>query len=95
VTDATTAVPPDRTAIRRLLSAVQEALDLPAPVRARDQLVYLRLVEKRALLVGASFGRLTADPHSDALDYASEAEHILHQLADLPPVTYRHHAQEL
>ena len=95
MTDAATTVPPDRTAIRRFLSAVQEALDLPVPVCARDQLAYPRLVERRALLARASLGRLTGDPHSDALDYASEADHILHQLADLPPGTYRHHAQEL
>jgi hypothetical protein len=95
VTDAATTVPPDRTAIRRFLSAVQQALDPPGPVRARDQMVYLRLAEQRARLVCASIGRLAGDPRSDALDYTSEADHILHQLADLPPATYRHHGQEL
>ena len=75
--------PPDDTSIRRFLSAVHKALDLPAPARLWDRLAYLTLLERRARLACASIGRLIGDPDSDALDYASEGDHLLHQLADL------------
>ncbi|HYK71134.1 MAG TPA: hypothetical protein VEV45_24545 [Streptosporangiaceae bacterium] len=77
-------------AIRHFLSAVHEALDLPAPLRAHDRLPYLSLLEQRAGVAKASIGRLAASAHSDELDYTSEGDHILHQIADLPPDTYRH-----
>jgi hypothetical protein len=81
----------DGGAIAHFLSAVHQALDLPAPHRGKDQLPYLKLLDQRARLARASIGRLISNPHSDALDYASEGDHIRHQLADLPPGTYRHH----
>jgi hypothetical protein len=84
----------DATAIRQFLSAVHQALDLPAPERARDQLAYLTALEQRVRMARASIGRLIAGPGSDALDYASEGDRILHQLADLPPRTYGHHGRE-
>ena len=86
---------PDATAIRRFLSAVHQALDLPAPEHAWDRMAYLTLLAQRAGLAQASIGRLIADPRSDALDYASESDQLLHQLADLPARTYRHHPKEL
>ena len=91
--DTTTPGPaaPDGGAIAHLLSAVHQALDLPAPHRGKDQLPYLKLLDQRARLARASIGRLISNPLSDVLDYASEGDHILHQLADLPPDTYRHH----
>ena len=91
--DTTTPGPaaPDGGAIAHFLSAVYQALDLPAPRRAKDQLPYLTLLDQRARLARASIGRLISNPHADAVDYASEGDHLLHQLADLPPDTYRHH----
>ncbi len=88
---ATTSGPPapERGAIVHFLSAVHQALDLPAPRRGRDQLRYLRLLDQRAHLARASIGRLISNPHNDALDYTSEGDHLLHKLADLPPDTYR------
>ena len=77
-------------AIQHFLSAVHQALDLPAPQRPHDRLPYLTLLEQRAGLARASIGRLVASLHSDELDYTSEGDHILHQIADLPPDTYRH-----
>lgn len=77
-------------AIRHFLSAVYQALDLPPPHRPHDRLLYLNLLEQRADLAKASIGRLAASQHSDELDYTSEGDHILHQIADLPPDTYRH-----
>jgi hypothetical protein len=77
-------------AIRHLLCAVHRALDLPAPRRAHDRLTYLALLEQRADLVRASIGRLVGSQYSDELDYTSEGDHILHQIADLPPDTYQH-----
>jgi hypothetical protein len=77
-------------AIRHLLRAVHQALDLPAPSRPHDRLSYLTLLEQRAGLARASIGRLVESQHSDELDYTSEGDHILHQIADLPPDTYRH-----
>jgi len=71
-------------AIRHLLSALQQALDLSGVGPVRDELACLRLLELRARIAVASIARLNADPHSDALDYMSEGDHILHQLADLP-----------
>ncbi len=83
--------PPNGGAIVHFLSAVHQALDLPAPHRGKDQLPYLTLLDQRARLARASIGRLISNPHADAPDYTSEGDHIRHQLADLPPDTYRHH----
>lgn len=83
--------PPNGGALLHFLSAVHQALDLPAPRRGKDQLPYLKLLDQRARLARASIGRLISNPRSDALGYTSEGDHILHQLADLPPDTYRHH----
>ena len=77
-------------AIRHFLSAVHQALDLPPPRHPHDRLPYLSLLEQRAGVAKASIGRLVASQHSDELDYTSEGDHILHQIADLPPDTYRH-----
>lgn len=84
----------DGRAIRHFLSAVHQALDLPAPRHAQDRLRYLTLLEQRARLVAVSIGRLIASQQSDDLDFTSEGDHILHQIADLPPDTYRHDAGE-
>ena len=86
--------PPADTSIRRFLAAVHQALDLPAPARRWDRMAYLTLLERRARLAGASIGRLIGDPDSDALDYASEGDHLLQGLADLPERAYRYHRTE-
>jgi hypothetical protein len=80
--------------VRHLLSAVHQALDLPAPRHISGELAYLRLLEQRARIARASIGRLISDLDSDLLDYASEGDHILHQLADWPPDTYLHQPTE-
>jgi hypothetical protein len=77
-------------AITHFLSAVHQALDLPAPRRRKDQVRYLKLLDQRTRLARASIGRLIGNPHTDALDYTSEGDHLRHALADLPPDTYRH-----
>ena len=77
-------------AITHFLCAVHQALDLPAPRRRKDQVHYLKLLDQRADLARASIGRLISNPHTDALDYTSEGDHLRHALADLPPSTYRH-----
>jgi hypothetical protein len=71
-------------AIRHLLAALHEALDLSGVAQVRDELASLRVLEARTRIAVASIGRLIGDPHSDGLDYMSEGDHILHQLADLP-----------
>jgi hypothetical protein len=71
--------------IRHLLAALHQALDLSAVSQVRDELAGLRLLEARTRIAVASIARLIGDPQSDGLDYMSEADHILHQLADLPP----------
>ncbi len=86
--------PPDDTAIGRFLSAVYQALDLPAPARLWHRLAYLTLLERRAQLACASIGRLIGDPGSDVLDYASEGDHLLHQLAEVPARLYRQRRRE-
>ncbi|MGB6455127.1 MAG: hypothetical protein WBH47_11660 [Streptosporangiaceae bacterium] len=78
------------TATRHLLAALQQALSLPAPRRPGDRLPYLALLEQRANVAAASIGRLLADPASGELDFLSEGDHILHQIAELPPSSYRH-----
>ncbi len=78
------------TAFRHLLAAVHQALNLPAPQRASDRLPYLEVLDQRASVARASLGRILADPGSGELDYLSEGDHILHQIADLPPGSYRH-----
>lgn len=80
-------------AIRHLLGAVQQALSLPVPRRQSDRQPYLVLLEQRVSVAAASIGRLLADPRSGELDYLSEGDHILHQIADLPPSGYRHQAE--
>jgi hypothetical protein len=77
-------------AFRHLLAAVHEALNLPAPDRTSDRASYLDILEQRAFVARASLARIVADPRSGELDYQSEGDHILHQIADLPPGTYRH-----
>jgi len=72
-------------AIRHLLSALHQALDLSGAGQVRDELAGLRVLEARARIALASIARLIGDPDSDGLDYMSEGDHILHQLADLPP----------
>jgi hypothetical protein len=81
---------PHCAAVRHLLAAVQQALSLPAPRQQADRMPYLALLEQRATVAAASVGRLLADLGSGELDYFSEGDHILHQLADLPPSSYRH-----
>jgi hypothetical protein len=76
--------------MRHLLAAVHQALSLPAPHRHTDRLPQLLLLEQRATVAAASIGRLLADPASGELDFQSEGDHILHQIADLPPDSYRH-----
>jgi hypothetical protein len=71
-------------AIRHLLEALHQALDLSGTGQVRDELASLRLLEARTRIAVASIARLIGDPHSDGLDYMSEGDHILHQLADLP-----------
>jgi hypothetical protein len=94
VPDTATTPPPapaNGGAITHFLSAVHQALDLPAPRRRKDQRPYLKLLDQRARLARGGIGRLISNPHADALDYASEGDHLRHALADLPPDTYRHH----
>lgn len=83
--------PLDGLAIRHLLSAVHQALDLPLPVHAWGRLAYLKLLEERAFIARVSVGRIVRNADSDELDYISEGDHIRSQLAELPPSTYRHH----
>jgi hypothetical protein len=72
-------------ATRHLLSALHQALDLSGGRPVRDELACLRLLEVRVRIALASIARLVEDPQSDSLDYMSEGDHILHQLAELPP----------
>jgi len=76
--------------MRHLLAAVHQALSLPAPLRQSDQLPHLVLLEQRVGIAMASIGRLLADAQSEELDFLSEGDHILHQIADLPPDSYHH-----
>jgi hypothetical protein len=76
--------------MRHLLAAVHQALSLPTPQRHSDQLPHLVLLEQRVAIAVASIGRLLADPQSGELDFLSEGDHILHQIADLPPDSYHH-----
>jgi hypothetical protein len=86
------ATPPlDDFAIRHLLSAVHQALDLPAPLHTWGKLPYLKLLGRRAFIAQVSIGGIFCRGDSDELDFVSEGDHILHQLAELPPSTYRHH----
>jgi hypothetical protein len=81
-------------AITQFLSAVHQALDLPAPLRRRDRRSYLKLLDQRVRLARAGICRLITNPHADAVDYTSEGDHLRHMLADLLPDTYRHDPAE-
>jgi hypothetical protein len=83
--------PLDGLAIRHLLSAVYQALDLPLPAHAWGRLPYLKLLEERAFIARVSVGRIVRNTDSDELDYISEGDHIRYQLAEMPPHGYRHH----
>jgi hypothetical protein len=64
----------------------------PPAARPRlGKLPYLKLLEERAFIARVSVGRIVRNADSDELDYISEGDHILSQLAELPPSTYRHH----
>ncbi len=76
-------------AVRHFLAAVQQALSLPATHRHGDRLPHLTQLEQRAGVAAASIDRLLADPASGELDFFSEGDHILHQIADLPPHSHR------
>jgi hypothetical protein len=78
------------TAVRHLLAAVQQALTLPPPRRQSDRMLYFVLLEQRVGVAAASIGRLLANPRSGELDFLSEGDHVLQQIADLPPRGYRH-----
>jgi hypothetical protein len=69
---------------RHLLRAVRQALDSPPGRRRLGRLQHASPLEQHARIVCASLDRLIASPHSDELDYSSEGDHILHQIADLP-----------
>jgi hypothetical protein len=77
--------------IRHFLAAVHRALDLPGPRRSRDRLPHFYLLEQRSHVALASIGRLIAQHRIDELDYTSEGDHILHQIAELAPDSYQHH----
>jgi hypothetical protein len=81
-------------AVQHLLAAVRQAISLPAPLRHSDRLPYLVLLERRARAAAASIDRLLADPRSSDLDFLSEGDHILHQIADMLPLSYRHQPEE-
>lgn len=81
---------PDGASIRHFLSVVLEALSLPEPRRGRDRVRYLALLEQRSRVARASIGRILASAEIDPLDFMSEGDHILHQIAELPSDTYRH-----
>jgi hypothetical protein len=82
--------PPTGASIGHFLHAAAQALTLPEPRRGSDRLPYLTLLEQRSRVVLASLGRLLANPDTEASDFMSEGDHVLHQIADLPPATYRH-----
>lgn len=75
--------PPDESSIRRLLAALHQALDIPAPGTRLAYRPYLLHLEQRAGIARAAMHRLLSDPRSCADDYASESDHILIQIADL------------
>jgi hypothetical protein len=86
--------PPTGASIGHFLHAAAQALTLPEPRRGSDRLPYLTLLEQRSRVVLASIGRLLANPNSESSDFMSEADHVLHQIADMPPGTYRHRPAE-
>lgn len=88
-TDGTSPAPPSPAdfAVQHLLNALRQALDVHSHGRDRDERAQLRLLHHRAQIALTSLTRLVSDPRSDALDYMSEADHILHQLADLREAT--------
>ncbi|MGH3304988.1 MAG: hypothetical protein ACRDOK_25630 [Streptosporangiaceae bacterium] len=93
MSDAAAAPPPpspDSIAVRHFLSAVHEAIQIPAPTWPTHRRSYLKLLERRAVVARASIGRLLADPGSSALDYTSEGDHIRQTIADMVPDTCRH-----
>jgi hypothetical protein len=78
--------PANGTPIRHFLSAVHQALDSPPAQRRNDWRERFGVLQQRADIVSASIDRLLANPDSGEGDYFSEGDHILHQVADLPPV---------
>jgi hypothetical protein len=82
--------PPTGASVGHFLQAASQALSLPEPLRSSDRPAYLALLEQRSRVVIMSLDRLAANPDADATDFMSEGDHILHQIADLPPTTYRH-----
>jgi hypothetical protein len=61
-------VPPNSTALRELLSAIEKALTLPKAATTKDELTYLRIGRDRARLVLFTCRRLLADREADDRD---------------------------
>jgi|SRR5215470_12729808 len=84
-------VPPGSTPLRELLSAVNQALTLPPPATARDEVTYLRITRDRSRLVMLTARRLLADREADDTDLMIAVAQLREQVAQLPDDTYDHH----
>ena len=86
-----TSAPSDSTPCRVLLSAVADALSLPPPATANDEVTFLRLSRDRARLVIFACRRVLLDREAHDADLLAIAGALREQAAEYPPDLYEHH----
>ncbi|MFJ8724495.1 hypothetical protein [Streptomyces sp. NPDC093269] len=79
---------------REFLTAVLDAINIPAPATIGDHEAFRSLLEDRALdAVVALTGALGEPPAAD-WGLGWHTEYLRKQLATKPPTTYRHHDED-
>ncbi len=74
---------------RHLLRLIVDALQLPDPARTpQDQMAYLAMVSRRAMLVLQACQQALAGPSEGVVLFA--ARDLFDGVSNTPPVTYRH-----
>ena len=87
-------VPPNSTALRELLHAIEKALSLPTPATTRDELTYLRISRDRARVVMLACRRLLTDREADDLDVMQAVSMLRDMVGQLPADDYDHNPME-
>jgi hypothetical protein len=87
-------VPPGSTSQREMWHAITQALRLPTPATAKDELTYLRISRDRARVVVWTLSRLLADAEADDRDLMHAVAALRDQVSVLPADDYDHHPME-
>ena len=83
-------VPPNSTALREFVHAIERALTLPNPATERDEVTYLRIMRDRSRLVRITCRRILADREADDRDVMAAVASLRDEAACLPDDQYDH-----